>query len=147
MAGSIWALESPTDPFWILILLPFILYGVSRAILPSTWRAVITLPRITVGMTFLVNIALLLAVTATIYHARTGRLAAQEDFGIFMMIVLLGSACLLVSLIAGLMSAAARYRAGTLNSGVIRTPTFLLGVANCFVPPLLALALLWLVRT
>ncbi len=127
-------------------MLPFILYGASRVILPSTWRAVITLPRITVGLASLVNVVLVAAVAATAYHARTGRLAAQEDFGTFMMILLLGSACILICALAAVLSAAARYRAGALNRGVVRTPAFLLGLANCVIPPLLALALLWLVR-
>jgi len=147
MAGSIWALESPTDPFWILILLPFILFGMSRVFLPSTWRAVITLPRIAVGLALLVNVALVAAVTVTTYHARTGRLAAQEDFGTFMMILLFGSACILICALTGLFSVAARYRSRKLNLGVLRTPMFLLGLANCLIPPLLALGLLWLVRT
>jgi hypothetical protein len=146
MAGSIWALESPTDPFWILMLLPLLLYGASRVILPSTWRAVITLPRITVGLASLVNVALLVAVVVTTYHAKAGRLAAQEDFGTFMMILLLGSACVMICVLAGLFSMVAKYRSGVLNSGVIRTPTFLLGLANCVAPPTLAVALLWLVK-
>lgn len=146
MAGSIWALDSPTDLFWILVLLPFILYGASRILLPGTWRAAITLPRVSVGLASVVNVALVYMAVVTVYHAHTGRLRAQEDFGTFMLILLAGTACVLVCLVAALISAAVKYRGGRLSAAVLKTPTFLLGLTNCLAPAILALAFLWLVR-
>lgn len=139
-------MDSPTDLFWILLLLPLIAYSASRVLLPNTWKSTVTLPRIGLGIATLVNLFLAYVVSATVYRARTSFLRAQEDVGVVMLILLAGGACILVCAVTALISAAVDFRKGTLSAKVFTAPAFLIGAANCVAPILLALVFLWLIR-
>lgn len=100
---------------------------------------------IIVYLATLVNIALAVIVTITIIHSKSGTLVAQEDFGVFWLIVRDGGVVALVCLITILIESFLRMRKPDPGRRLRNNPVIILGILNCVAPLLWAVGLILLV--
>ncbi len=94
----------------------------------------------------LVNMVLAAFVTVTVIHSTSGSLQAQEDLGVFMLIVGGGSAIALACLITILVEALSKISAPNLTKQLMINQVIVLGALNCAAPLLWAFGLKWLIR-
>lgn len=114
---------------------------------PSKPRAsTIAIGRIvTYGVTA-VNLWFLVLVANTALHAKAGTLQAQEDFGLFTLVVAVSGPLAIVSLITLVVGGLLGLRALKFDASLLRNSVFVLGTANCLAPFALAFLLRWLVH-
>ena len=81
-----------------------------------------------------INIALVVLVIVTAGRAVSGKLQAQEDFGVFMLIFGIGGPVSLVCLITVIVGALVGLRTPNFSAQLLKSPVAVLGIINCTVP-------------
>jgi hypothetical protein len=87
-----------------------------------------------------INIALVVLVIVTAGRAVSGKLQAQEDFGVFMLIFGIGGPVSLVCLITVIVGALVGLRTPNFSAQLLKSPVAVLGIINCTVPFILLAA-------
>ena len=93
-----------------------------------------------------INIALVVLVIVTAGRAVSGKLQAQEDFGVFMLIFGIGGPVSLVCLITVIVGALVGVRTPNFSAQLLKSPVAVLGIINCTVSFILLAALKVLVQ-
>lgn len=92
------------------------------------------LGRIVVISATTTNLVFAFLVARTILHARAGSLAAQEDLGLFMLIVAVSGTVAITCLVTLLVGALLNIRTLKYDASLLRNPVFALGIINTAAP-------------
>lgn len=92
------------------------------------------------------NLVFAFLVARTIFHARTGTLEAQEDLGLFMLIVAVSGPVAITCLVTLVVGALLSIRTLKYDASLLRNPVFALGILNTAAPFVLVYLLKALTR-
>jgi hypothetical protein len=112
----------------------------------ATLGKLLTPGRIVVFFASAINATLAVLVAITVVHGQTGTLQAQEDLGVFMLIVAIGGGTAIVCLVTLVAGALLTFKKKAFGTQLLGNPVAVLGVANCIAPIVLVFSLKWLLR-
>ena len=121
-------------------------YAPVSSLCPRMFLRTLTFGRIVVFGATAANLWFSMLVAITVFHARYGTLQAQEDLGLFMLIVAVSGSLAVACLFTLVIGALLNIRTLKYDASLLRNPVFVLGVINSMTPFVLVFLLRWLTR-